>query len=486
MADFSREGFVRRISNARPFFGFAPLFAWHFCFWFAPNSMPCSDLLSNAVTFSWLVYLAASCITLIATAAILRNRHKLSSVKGLVLGTPLALTVLSAAFSSNILASWEALHFLLLPILMGLTESLCLLIWGEHYARHAITGSTVTVMTVTASSTLALLIVLRILPGAIAAALIAFLPIISGIMMAKPPAETVCTQEEDTDPVLKPSEMRHRAMRNVLMVGGISCVVSTACFHLMTIVPKESLAGGQWGYCYGMMVGAAFLLILVACLNISHRDDNPYRLLPWLMVTVIVALSVHLGLGHAADSFSFFFTSAVYSSFELLLMVYFVIVAHKGGISSAIAVGISVGLFRLGVVCGNGLALMLESQNASDSLYAAAVATALLCAVAMLVIPFIAEGRYIEKLTAKPLDVGEEALMAACEATAREFGLSPRESEVLEYLARGYPAAKIAEKMVISEYTVRAHTRHIYEKTDLHKRGDLIGYIKDQMPHYGG
>ena len=167
-------------------------------------------------------------------------------------------------------------------------------------------------------------------------------------------------------------------------------------------------------------------------------------------------------------------------------MVYFVIVAHKGGISSAIAVGISVGLFRLGVICGNGLALMLESQNASDSLYAAVVATALLCAVAMLVIPFIAEGRYIEKLTAKPLDVGEEALMAAGEATTREFGLSPRESEVLEYLARGYPAAKIAEKMVISEYTVRAHTRHIYEKTDLHKRGDLIGYIKDQMPHYGG
>ncbi len=58
-----------------------------------------------------------------------------------------------------------------------------------------------------------------------------------------------------------------------------------------------------------------------------------------------------------------------------------------------------------------------------------------------------------------------------------EFGLSEREGEILRLIARGKTANAIAEKLVISPHTVNTHIRHIYDKTQIRKRGELIDYI---------
>lgn len=60
------------------------------------------------------------------------------------------------------------------------------------------------------------------------------------------------------------------------------------------------------------------------------------------------------------------------------------------------------------------------------------------------------------------------------------FGLSSRETEVMELIARGHSVANIAEKLVISENTVRTHSKHIYTKLDIHSRQELLDLLESR------
>lgn len=42
----------------------------------------------------------------------------------------------------------------------------------------------------------------------------------------------------------------------------------------------------------------------------------------------------------------------------------------------------------------------------------------------------------------------------------------------------------MAEKLVISPYTVNTHIRHIYDKTQIHKRSELLNYLNMQRSDF--
>ena len=55
-------------------------------------------------------------------------------------------------------------------------------------------------------------------------------------------------------------------------------------------------------------------------------------------------------------------------------------------------------------------------------------------------------------------------------------GLTPREAEVLAHIAAGESNAEIAAALVVSEATVKTHINHIFSKTGLRDRAQLVGY----------
>lgn len=59
-----------------------------------------------------------------------------------------------------------------------------------------------------------------------------------------------------------------------------------------------------------------------------------------------------------------------------------------------------------------------------------------------------------------------------------DYGLSTREAEVTELLARGETVARIAEALFISENTVRMHSKRIYAKLDVHKKQQLRDLVE--------
>lgn len=62
------------------------------------------------------------------------------------------------------------------------------------------------------------------------------------------------------------------------------------------------------------------------------------------------------------------------------------------------------------------------------------------------------------------------------------YRLSAREAEVMEHIVRGKTVVRIAEELIISENTVRMHSKRIYAKLDVHKKQDLIDLVESFAP----
>jgi len=67
-----------------------------------------------------------------------------------------------------------------------------------------------------------------------------------------------------------------------------------------------------------------------------------------------------------------------------------------------------------------------------------------------------------------------------CTQATLFYNLTPREGEILFYLAKGRNAKFIADKLYVAERTVKTHTYHIYQKMEVHSQQELINIVENQ------
>jgi DNA-binding NarL/FixJ family response regulator len=65
-------------------------------------------------------------------------------------------------------------------------------------------------------------------------------------------------------------------------------------------------------------------------------------------------------------------------------------------------------------------------------------------------------------------------VVTALQSPPDDAGLSPREAEVLTYIAKGFNFGEIAKLLGISGHTVTAHVKKIYQKLAVHSRGEAV------------
>lgn len=91
--------------------------------------------------------------------------------------------------------------------------------------------------------------------------------------------------------------------------------------------------------------------------------------------------------------------------------------------------------------------------------------------VALIAIAFLALGLWAglhlsRKINTKPFRKNTKALSA--------LGISPREYQVLEYLAAGYANKEIARRLGVSPNTIKTHLNRVYEKLSVKRRTQAV------------
>lgn len=75
---------------------------------------------------------------------------------------------------------------------------------------------------------------------------------------------------------------------------------------------------------------------------------------------------------------------------------------------------------------------------------------------------------------------GEVQLRRGCTRIAEQFGLSGREGEVLVLLAQGKTIDQISQELCVSFNTSKSHVRHVYTKTGVHTRKELLDLTRGE------
>ena len=81
------------------------------------------------------------------------------------------------------------------------------------------------------------------------------------------------------------------------------------------------------------------------------------------------------------------------------------------------------------------------------------------------------------KRTCHHPDADSNNARASLHDLSERYKLTTRETEVLSLLCQGYSLPAISKLLGISPHTVDAHTRHIYEKTGVHRRDELVDLV---------
>ena len=68
---------------------------------------------------------------------------------------------------------------------------------------------------------------------------------------------------------------------------------------------------------------------------------------------------------------------------------------------------------------------------------------------------------------------------------SRTRGLTPREAEVLGWIARGKTNVEIAALLFVSGHTVRKHVENIFEKLGVHTRTAAAAHLRAEQQARG-
>ncbi|WP_302403492.1 response regulator transcription factor [Adlercreutzia equolifaciens] len=476
----AREGLAPSALFDRPllkYVGFALLLAWHYVLWFVPNFFFHTQLLDKSVTLSWVASLLLTAVFLFILAGLLGRKRHLSDY-------PIVLpAAMIAASSGTVALGFFPFHlapaglYLVAIIILSVSEATLWILWGERYACVKANFTINHIGTVFGITLFLCVFVASLLPPMITAPAAALLPLASGALLA-----FARKDEKRAFPVLLPRSATSSGFKNMLGVGFVTLLACAACYFLSCIIPWEVLPTGEDSFTFGILGGALFILVIAGIYTLSRNRLNIFKIYPALLIAIMVGFSLFLSSMFAYFP-AFIVGIGVQSLFEVLLIMYFGILTTKGYATPALTFAMAGGFVRLGLATGNSLALWYESMAVPvTQALTPPTCLAFMCLLAVVLVPLVRMEFSIVALTAAPPTRNE--VEEICAEAAAEFGLSAREAEILLLIARGHTTNSMAEKLVISPYTVNTHIRHIYDKMQIHKRSELLNYLNMQRSDF--
>lgn len=230
----------------------------------------------------------------------------------------------------------------------------------------------------------------------------------------------------------------------------------------------------------GTMSGSLLTALIVAAITLRDQGTSPLRLFNQGIFPFAVALLLVIPV--VSESFPALqpITSVLSSAgFAIVgLSVWCSMASLCRTLSLQPSLVFSWGFCLLGVFFGCGLVAILGIGTAGRTL--CLVLFAFYLALIALYFARSSKEERESRVVAPPVVDTRSFIHRRCDELADEYGISPREKEVLFYLGRGYNHTYIAKKLFVSENTVRTHVRHIYAKLGVSSREELLDLIDEK------
>lgn len=276
----------------------------------------------------------------------------------------------------------------------------------------------------------------------------------------------------------------------IAFIGGTARVYSAA-FTGSSIIGEVPLLVGN-------IIGAALVLIVF-----RNRDTVDFGILMKCALVLLAVSVLAVPVVQPGELFGTVVLVAGFPCFRMFTWVLLLLAAKSNHISATKLVGFGWGLVSLGDFCGMALFSLLDMAAFDAHQISLAVAVATVVIIVAMLVPFDAESftRTIEESGEDALQ--EESLRQAglpgkdkgqggqqdwrptfkdrCDQIAQQYSLTPKETEIMFLMARGYSGAHLCEKLVLSRSTISTHQQHIYRKMNIHSKRELLDLLDGNL-----
>lgn len=259
-------------------------------------------------------------------------------------------------------------------------------------------------------------------------------------------------------------------------------VIVLGVYEFAMGVTQGDVAFGEDAPVLGVLAASAVLFCLA--FFFSHRFDftRIYRTPFVLMVCGLLAALLSFSASNAVANV---LVSTGYALMFLLLTMLLCDISHRYGVSAALLCSIEELVMFTGV--GGHLVAQPAVRAAVPLLQDGTVLSISLAVLVVIASMVLLSEREYSRWGASFFGVGSRdseadvraAFVERCDELALQHRLSPREKEVFQLIAEGKSPSEIEGELYIASGTLKSHTRRIYQKFDVHSRGELVALLQE-------
>lgn len=376
----------------------------------------------------------------------------------------------------------------LASMVIGASTSWHVLSWGNLYARMPVTHVAVASL-VSICAGLLLYFAITLFPPPIGMVTVFLLPVFSSVTMSSSlqVVKNGSVESKPAHPAIKVSDF-------VVLV--IALFVFALGGEMLRVFSLELTDAGVTDmgvlYLFGGVIG---LIALTGYFIFPLGEFRNKRITLALVRTILIVMAAAFLVAPFLSGYSFAICYGIFGAgfwcFRALSWIFCFLLIERFACNPIRVVGILDGSFALSVVVSAQVnSWLAESIRAGGT--EVTTVSLITVFVLMVVAMFVLNGKQTATVLAGYGDEAtkgdggnakgkDEAIAACMDSIAREFGLSPRETEVVELLAKGRSLPFIQHELYISAGTAQTHARHIYKKMGVHSRQEFLDVIERRM-----
>lgn len=256
----------------------------------------------------------------------------------------------------------------------------------------------------------------------------------------------------------------------IIMVGAISPVLGSVAYPQPLALEETCLLVLSANLLSACILGVIWFLL--------RKRTSVVRVYVILFPLLVTALLLLPFVGDAFRIAIMFVGSFSFTLFSIVMMMWCITAARQWQMSLTEVYALFGAITYGSRLIGQWLASAISSSSLSHETQIFASVAILLygCSLVMFVLARRSGTRAAEAEIPAATS-GVDVLHEACQQLSQEYGLSARQSEVLDLLVHGYDVPSAAKKLFISENTVRTHMKKIYTLMSVHSKQEIIDVV---------